>query len=225
MEVLDHGYCDYVEHWGSDERIIEAARMSTDGSFRGWDKDERLLQYLWTHKHTSVFEQVGATFEICAPIFVAREVFRHRTFSYNELSARYTKLPNRYYIPSKARLAAGRQSTNNKQASGEVFDSDAVNLIQSAIIDATAQARLTYESLIAMDVAREVARLVIPMNQYTCWRMSGNLRNWLHFLGLRLGPGVQPETYDYAAAAAKYLEQYFPRVMKLFYNDDQPKEP
>lgn len=258
IKLLDHGYVNLVETWGSDERIIEAARMSTNKGFQGWgpspcDKcdgfgriaaqrfvdieytdltlnmdcnackgigtvagDEKLLAYLYRNKHTSVFEQAGATIEIQAPIFVAREVFRHRTFSYNELSARYTELPNLYYIPSIERLMAGKQAASNKQSSQSGFDKELAYKFQREIELSTAQSRGAYELLLANGVAREIARLVIPMNQYTRWRMSGNLRNWLGFLALRLGEGVQPETRDFAVVIAGMLRGVFSRTMELF---------
>src|SRR5258705_7564091 len=106
-KVLDHGYVQLVEHWGSDERIIEAARMSTSKGFEGWEKDAKLLKYLWAHKHLTPFEMAGASFEVQAPIFVFREWHRHRTQSYNEMSARYAPLPDLNYVPTVARLMQG----------------------------------------------------------------------------------------------------------------------
>src|ERR1700761_5591412 len=114
IEVLDHGYVELIETYGAGvagvfaERewndyecgIIEAARQSTQGSFRGWDQDEKLLKYLYAHKHTTPFEFAGMVVEVQAPIFVFREWHRHRTQSYNEMSARYSQLPDVFYIPS-----------------------------------------------------------------------------------------------------------------------------
>lgn len=90
IDLFDHGYVKEIEHWGSDERIVEAARMSTNKGFQGWDTDAKLLRYLYEHKHFSPFEMAGMVVEVQAPIFVFREWHRHRTQSYNELSARYT---------------------------------------------------------------------------------------------------------------------------------------
>src|ERR1700693_5723146 len=121
-DVLDHGYVNLIETWGSDERIIEAARMSTNKGFLGWGPkedgspgDEKLLRYLYEHKHSTPFEMAGMTLEIKAPIFVFREWHRHRTQSYNEMSARYTPLPDCNYVPTVERLMinAGK---SNKQA-------------------------------------------------------------------------------------------------------------
>lgn len=104
MKVLDHGSIELVTSWGSDESIVEAARMSTGKGFLGWPVDEKLLRYLWEHAHHTPFEMAGATFEVIAPIFVFREWHRHRTQSYNEMSARYTPLPDVNYMPTVERL-------------------------------------------------------------------------------------------------------------------------
>lgn len=216
MEVLDHGYCNYVEHWGSDARIVESARMSTDGGFRGWDRDERLLRYLWEHKHHSPFEMAGLTIEVQAPLFVFREWHRHRTQSYNELSARYTELPDLFYIPSLRRLMEGKQSSKNKQGSEEGLDAGTASIIQDTIKDSTEESRRTYLQLIASGISREIARLVIPVNQYSRMRASANLRNWLAFLTLRLDPAAQWEIRQYAEVMLGIIAEKFPRTHTLF---------
>src|SRR3990172_6873635 len=122
--VLDAGYIELVEHWGSDERIIEAARMSRGKGFQGWDKDEKLLAYLYNNKHATPFEMAGMVIEVKAPIFVFREWHRHRTQSYNEMSARYVPLPNENYLPTIKRLMSGNSSmlnTKNRQSTGTVI--------------------------------------------------------------------------------------------------------
>lgn len=124
VQLLDHGYIEPVNHWGDEELIISSARMSTDGGFRGWGTleapgDERLLKYLWAHHHSTPFEVCGATFELKAPIFVMRELVRHRTLSFNEMSARYVPLPNEDYLPTTSRIVEGAsKSGNNIQARG-----------------------------------------------------------------------------------------------------------
>lgn len=247
-KVLDYGFVRLIDKWGSEEQIISSARMSTSGSFKGWDKpcpeckgscrgaadngmvevcstcqgvgklegDSKLLRYLWEHQHLSPFEMAGATFEMQLPIFVARELVRHRTFSFNELSARYTALPDLYYIPTLERLMAGKQASKNKQGSEDGFNSVQALSLRDDIVYQTGTARATYDDMIAAGVSRELARLVIPVNQYTRWRMSGNLRNWCHMLELRLGEGVQWECQEYAKAVEVILQQIFPRTMSLF---------
>lgn len=226
MQVLDHGYLKLAEPedenvWGSDENIIRAARMSTDGAFRGWGTegkvgDEKLLRYLWENKHLTPFEMAGCAVEIQAPIFVVREWHRHRTQSYNELSGRYTELPDLYYIPSVERLVRGKQAIKNKQSSEGGFTGMQAEYFQQVIREATYVARSRYESLLEAGVSRELARLVIPVNQYTRFRASANLRNWLGFLTLRLDAGAQWEIRQYAEAMAKIIEQHFPRTWSLF---------
>jgi thymidylate synthase (FAD) len=218
-KVLDHGYVRLIESWGSDAGIIEAARMSTSGSFRGWDTDARLLRYLWEHKHHSPFEMGGATVEVQAPIFVFREWHRHRTQSFNELSARYTELPDLFYTPSIERLMNGKQSSKNKQGSEEGFTrSEAVDL-QADIISVNEYARRCYESHLKKGVSREIARLVIPVNQYSRMRASANLRNWLGFLSLRCANGAQWEIRQYAQAVSDIIKESFPRTHELFMED------
>lgn len=214
--LLDHGYIKDVDFWGSDERIIESARMSTDGGFRGWDQDLKLLTYLWNNKHLTPFEQCGATFEIQAPIFVFREWHRHRTQSYNELSGRYSELPDIYYIPSIERLQAGAQSTKNKQGSMHGFNDIEAASLQEQMKIATEQARGVYDGLLKKGVSRELARLVIPVNQYSRMRASANLRNWLQFCELRMAENAQWEIRQFASTIGEMLSLVFPRTWALF---------
>lgn len=245
INVLDHGYIKLVTSWGSEEQIIEAARMSTDGGFKGWDDvpcpnascattfqdqtcsqckgkgyipgDTRLLRYLWEHKHTTPFEMAGLTFEIQAPIFVFREWHRHRTQSYNEMSARYTVLPDLFYVPSLERMKASRQDQINKQGSGgSPFSDLEAEQRRTQIGEAYRHARSNYIDLIAMGVAKEVARLVIPVAQYSRMRASANLLNWFKFLALRLPENAQWEIRQYAEAALELAAPIFPRCVGLF---------
>lgn len=239
--LLDHGYVKFIECWGSDSRIVEAARMSTDKGFRGWGPrhkgecmhwddqsagicdctpepgDEKLLKFLWDNKHHTPFEMAGMTIEVQAPLFVFREWHRHRTQSYNELSARYTELPDLYYLPSYERVERAKQSTKNKQSSDEAdkFSDAEVVSITGIIAESYANARADYEELLRMGVAREIARLVIPVAQYSRMRASANLRNWLAFLTLRTAPGAQWEIRQYANLLNAMVSQAFPRVWNV----------
>lgn len=223
IPLLDHGYLELVESWGSDERIIEAARMSTNKGFQGWGTpnapgDEKLLGYLWTHKHHTPFEMAGVTIEVQAPIMVFREWVRHRTQSFNEMSGRYSVLPDLCYFPSDSRLRDGRQSTSNKQAAGGAapFHDDEVRRMQALLGEAYGRARQNYNSLLAMGVGRELARLVLPVAQYSRMRASANLRNWLGFLTLRMDPAAQFEIREYANALGTVVASLFPRTWALF---------
>jgi thymidylate synthase (FAD) len=243
--LLNHGYLAPIEHWGSDERVIEAARMSTAKGFQGWGPfpctepgcmpvempgdlnfctkckgtgeipgDEKLLRYLYTHAHHTPFEMAGMVIEVQAPIFVFREWHRHRTQSYNELSARYTELPDMFYLPDESRIVG--QSATNKQASGEELDEGLAEWARAEMALSQQRARIVYESLLKAGVAREVARIVIPVSQYSRMRASANLRNWLAFCTLRMDPKAQWEIRQYANAVGALLAERFPRTWALF---------
>lgn len=216
ISVLDQGYVKYIEHWGSDERIIEAARMSTDKGFKGWPEDEKLLSFLWENKHHTPFEMAGLIIEVQAPIFVFREWHRHRTQSYNELSARYTALPDLYYIPSIERLMNGKQASKNKQSSEAGFSEQQAIDLQANLKASYIHSRAIYEFLLEQGVAREIARVIVPVGQYSRMRASANLRNWLAFLTLRQASGAQWEIRQFANAVGQIIADKFPRTYALF---------
>lgn len=213
-QVLDHGYVKLIEYWGSDERIIESARMSTNKSFQGWDKDEKLLRYLWMHKHTSPFEMAGMVVEVQAPIMVFREWHRHRTQSYNEMSARYVQMPDVHSLPEPTRVKG--QSKAHKQGSeGEVPSEVVTELLerfkreQEMIYD-------TYQWALDHGVSREVARWNTPISRYSRMRASANLLNWLRFSGLRIAENAQYEIRCYAEVVGDWIAMHFPRTWSLF---------
>ena len=216
------GYVKLVESWGSDERVVETARMSTDGAFRGWgtpDKpgDEKLLAYMWTHHHGSPFEFCGATIEFEVPIFVIRQLHRHRTFAYSELSSRYTELPDTMWLPLSTEVR--KQGGTNRQGSVTetseswgTFSEHAVTVMERSY----RQSREAYEELIAGGMAKEQARAVLPVAQYTRCRMTGSLRNYTHMLGLREDAHAQVEIQALANGIHAILGLHFPRTMALF---------
>lgn len=224
--VLDHGYVKLVETWGSDERIIEAARMSTNKGFQGWGPhedgklgDEKLLRYLWEHRHATPFEMAGAVIEVQLPIFVAREWHRHRTQSYNEMSARYTPLPSFSYIPTTERLLE-HISGENKQAGvipgALTLTPQNAERFQARLRDFYNAAEVLYQEALHAGVPKELARLVIPVGRYTRMRASANLRNWFAFLSLRLPSNAQKEIRVYAEVMTGILRAAFPRSVALF---------
>lgn len=264
ISVLDHGYVEIIEHWGSDERIIESARMSVGKGFLGWGPkecdnscieregirmtiikrkdgmsyyqrctkcngtglmqgDEKLLRYLYTQKHTSPFEVAGATFETQAPIMVYREWHRHRTQSYNEMSARYTPLPDVNYIPTIERLMVN--SKTNKQA-GVIAGAD--ELTNETALEWLDNLRScynvceeVYQQGLQAGVPKELARLCVPVGRYSRMRASANLLNWIRFLSLRNHPKAQSEIREYAIVVEWMLAQRFPRTMALFVEERQ----
>lgn len=217
--VLDHGFVSFVESWGSDEGIVEAARMSTARGFLGWGTpdepgDEKLLRHLKEHRHESPFEQAGMTIRVQAPIFVFREWHRHRTQSYNEHSARYAPLPPLNYLPDIGRVC--KQSKSNKQSSAEPLDPAAAQAWLDALDYFYESAESLYQHGLQLGVARELARLCIPVGRYSRMQASANLRNWLAFLTLRDAVGAQWEIRQYAIVVRELLVEKFPRTMELF---------
>jgi thymidylate synthase (FAD) len=223
--VLDHGYVEPIEHWGSDERIVEAARMSTAKGFLGWGTpdapgDEKLLRFLWENKHQTPFEMAGLTIEVQAPIFVLREWHRHRVpFGYNEMSARYTPLPDVNYIPSVERLMIGSDG-KNKQA-GTVAGAAALTVVEaerfrSELARSYSAAEGLYQLALAAGVPKELARVHLPVGRYSRMRATSNLRGWLGFLALRMAPGAQWEIRQYANAVGALIADRFPRTWALF---------
>lgn len=231
IEVLDHGYVKLIESWGGgvtahhfnhDEEdmevgIIEAARQSTQGSFRGWEWDEKLLNYLYDNKHMTPFEFAGMVIEVQAPIFVFREWHRHRTQSYNEMSARYEPLPDLYYTPTPERVRLIQPG--NKQSAS--IDGKSLNEGTTAerFCDTHLQqvyrlAEEVYQSSLAAGIPKELARLVMPVGHYSRMRASANLRNWLAFLTLRCDQNAQWEIRQFAGAVAILIQATFPLTYK-----------
>lgn len=218
-KIFDSGYVAFVESWGSDERIIEAARMSTGKGFEGWEKDEKLLAFLYNNKHSTPFEMGGMVIEVKAPIFVFREWHRHRAQSYNEMSARYIPLPDENYMPSLERLMVGANTaTTNKQAQGNgvQLTADAAANWARQLAELYAQAQSVYEAGISLGVPKELARLPVPVARYSRMRASANLRNWLAFLTLRKAPAAQWEIRQYADAVGELIAERFPHTWALF---------
>lgn len=249
VKVLDHGYVKLIETWGSDERIIEAARMSTAKGFLGWGPkcsncgaqrsriinepalakpclgcgvrcktvpgDEKLLKHLWKNKHATPFEMAGMIIEVKAPIFVFREWHRHRTQSYNEMSARYVPLPDENYLPSLDRVMLGANTkTTNKQAQNNgktLSEPDALDWL-AALGALYEHSQRVYEHGISVGIPKELARLAVPVARYSTMRASANLRNWIGFLQLRKHKAAQWEIRQYADIVAQLIAQEFHRV-------------
>lgn len=215
IPVLDHGYLRYVAHLGDDLTPLEAARMST-GNPTGVDeaKDAATRDFLWRHAHATPFEMAVLQIEVQVPIFVAREWHRHRTQSFNEFSGRYAEMPALYYQPSVERVQG--QSMTNKQASGEALDDAAKQAFLESIAEDQALVREHYEGYLEAGVARELARINLPLSQYTRFRAQANLRNWLHFLNLRMAPNAQYEIRVYAQELARLVQRLWPQTWAVF---------
>lgn len=223
IQVLDHGYVRLVESWGCGDNgedmeagIIEAARQSTQGSFRGWDEDEKLLRYLYRNKHSTPFEFAGMIVEIRAPIFVFREWMRHRTQSFNEASARYAPLPDLWYVPTVERLMMNVGKQGGTIAGAEELTEQMAKEFREHVDEQCATFAENYDLALQAGVPKELARLTMPVGWYSQMRASANLRNWLGFLTLRMDPAAQWEIRQFANAVGSLILSEFPRTWKLF---------
>jgi thymidylate synthase (FAD) len=229
IPVLDHGYVRLIETYGSDSRIIEAARMSTDKGFLGWESDQGLLNYLYRNDHATPFEMAGMIIEVKAPIMVFREWHRHRTQSYNEMSARYIPLPNEHYIPTLDRVMRGSLLLGNKQATKA--DSAAQLTPKMAKQWLAALRRLfkdsetVYQMGLKVGVPKELSRGATVVFRYSKMRAASNLRNWLAFLTLRDALNAQEEIRVYAQAVDTLITMSFPRTHKLYLERKHMRNP
>lgn len=210
IKVLNHGLVRLVEHMGSDLSIVRNARVSYDAKWRAGDdegKDAKLINYLVKNGHTSPLEAVKFTFEIKAPIFVLRQWHRHRTWSYNEVSARYTELPEEFYIPDVSQITT--QSSSNKQMRTDDINRRA-ELYQHVISETCREAFESYRQMLSGGVPRELARGVLPLNTYSHMFATVDLHNLAKFLRLRLHEHAQYEIRVYAQAMLDLVEPLVP---------------
>jgi thymidylate synthase (FAD) len=216
IQVLDHGLVRLVDHMGGDLNIVRAARVSYDADWRTGDdagKDEKLIAYLLKNHHTSPFEAVTFTFEVKAPLFVFRQWHRHRTWSYNEVSARYSELPEEFYVPELADITT--QSMSNKQMR-TAEQNPAAMLMQSYMRKSMMDAFALYKELLAQGCPRELARTVLPCSTYSRMFATVDLHNLFHFLRLRLHEHAQKEIRVYAEAMLKLITPVVPAAVGAF---------
>lgn len=193
-----------------DSAIVQAARVSYAEGTKTSRSDEGLIRYLLRHWHTTPFEMVDFKFHIKMPIFVARQHLRHRTASVNEMSARYSVVPDEYFVPEEYRT----QSKTNKQSSEGTLD--LCPPLKSAPADNCSEAFETYKKLLDNGCCRELARCHLPQSTYTEFYWKINLHNLMHYLHLRMEAGAQKEIRDYADAIYEIVNKYAPITMKAF---------
>ena len=220
IPLLDHGFLRLVDAMPrlvdgdetADHAVVRAARVSYQGGTKTSRTDRGLIRYLMRHWHTSPFEMVELKFHAKLPIFVARQWVRHRTASINEVSARYSVLPDEFYVPEPEHVRT--QSATNKQGGGDVhlrghwFTVDAKTFF-SAASD-------TYREWGSANLARETARIVLPVSTYTEWYWKANLLNVFRFLQLRMDPHAQYEIRVYADAMATLVQRIAPWCYEAF---------
>lgn len=218
IDLLDHGYIRLVDSMGTDLSVVRSARVSYDADWRAGDdagSDARLINYLVKNRHTSPMESVQFTFEIKCPMFIARQWMRHRSWGYNEVSARYSILPNEMYVPAQGCI--GVQNEDNKQMRDLIqIDPEYEAEVRSLIRDGNQKAYALYELLVARKVPREIARGSLPMNIYTHFFATVDLHNLFGFIGLRSHDHSQYEIRVYSDAALNLIRPIVPITTAAF---------
>ena len=224
IKVLDKGYVRLVGSWGDELSIVNSARVSYDKESDNLNnKDISLLDFLIKHKHDSTLRHCGFTFEVYAPLMVARQWYKHAVGSshiddqlgWNESSRRYVTENEEFYIPLPGEWRS--VPDNSKQGSGEPVSDDVGAMMYMHLIRMVDMGQRYYEEALKLGVAPEQARLLLPAyGMYVRWRWTTSLNAALHFLSLRLGNGAQSEIVEYAEAVNQLIEPIFPNAVKAW---------
>ncbi len=215
FSVLDHGFVRLVDYLGGDARIVQAARVSYGGGTKTFRQDRGLINYLMRNRHTSPFEQVVLTFHAKMPVFVARQWVRHRTARLNEISGRYSVMEDQFYLPDSAHINA--QSTTNRQGRDhDPLPPEVSGELRNELASEQRAAYERYEDKISRGLAREVARINLPLSLYTQWYWQIDLHNLFHFLELRLDPHAQYEIRAYAEVILDIARRVAPLACEAF---------
>jgi thymidylate synthase (FAD) len=207
--VLDHGFVALVDYMGTDESVERAARVSYGYGTRKTSVTRGLLRYLRRHLHTTPSEMVELKFHCCMPMFVARQWIRHRTANVNEYSGRYSLMPMLFYTPDAGQLQT-QSRVNNQGRSGEPISSEQHAEVIRRWNEIRRLSRETYEWMTAENIARELARIDLPLSTYTQWYWKVDLHNLLHFLKLRVDPHAQWEIQEFGRVMAGMLKRLAP---------------
>jgi thymidylate synthase (FAD) len=218
IPVLDHGMVRVVDYMGDDAAIVQAARVSYGAGTRTARDDAGLIRYLMRHWHSTPFEMCEIKLHVKLPVFVARQWIRHRTANVNEYSARYSVLDREFYIPAPEHIAAQSQVSN--QGRGEVLPPEEAAQVLAILRADSALAYQHYEEMLSQEgqlgLARELARMNLPMNIYTQWYWKVDLHNLFHFLRLRADPHAQYEIRAYAEAIGGVVRDWVPLAWAAF---------
>ena len=217
FRVLDKGFVRLVDYLGGDARIVQAARVSYGEGTKSFREDAALIDHLLRNEHTSPFEQVILSFHVKLPIFVARQWIRHRTARVNEISGRYSIMKDEFYLPAAENIAGQSLADRQGRAAEPVPEDEARSYI--ARMEATQRAAYAeYASLVDAGLARELARIDLPLSLYTEWYWQIDLHNLFRFLMLRLDPHAQLEIREYAAALLEIARAVAPSATTSFEN-------
>ena len=215
LKVLNKGFVRMVDYLGGDSRIVQSARVSYGEGTKTVREDRGLINYLMRNDHTSPFEQVILTFHCKMPIFVARQWVRHRTARLNEISARYSIMPDEFYLPGAGQMRL--QSKRNKQGRDPetVPPEQALKLLEQMECEQK-KVYETYEEMLEAGLARELARIHLPVSLYTEWYWQIDLHNLFHFLLVRMDDHAQWEIREYALALAKCAKAVAPMAYEAW---------
>ncbi|MDA0797453.1 MAG: FAD-dependent thymidylate synthase [Chloroflexi bacterium] len=226
LPVLDHGFVRVIDYMGDDAAVVQAARVSYGKGTKRTRDDAGLINYLMRNAHTSPFEMCDLKIHVKLPIFIARQWIRHRTASVNEYSARYSMLDTEFYVPEPAQLAA--QSDANRQGRDTVLGSEESQAVLALLKSDAEQAFDHYHQMLNRDgddneldpsrsgLARELARMNLPLSAYTQWYWKVNLHNLLHFLRLRADAHAQWEIRAYADVLLDVVRKWTPLTYDAF---------
>lgn len=215
FRCLDKGFVRLLDVMGDDTAIVQAARVSYGEGTRSVSDDRKLIRYLMRHRHTSPFEMVEFKFHIKLPIFVARQWIRHRTASVNEYSGRYSIMRDEFYLPEPEQLRP--QSPLNRQGRAEQpLPAELAETLRERLRTSQQQLYAEYQELLQHNLARELARINLPLSLYTEWYWKIDLHNLLHFLRLRLDEHAQYEIRVYARAIAEIVKTVVPLAWEAF---------
>lgn len=204
-------------HCGSDLSVVNSARVSFDKESSSLsDKDEKLIHYLAKHKHTSPFGHAFVTFKVDAPVFVARQLVKHKFLRWNEVSRRYVDEEPDIYSPDLWR----QRPENKKQGSGQAFEKEHQQFLQQQYVEIMDRVLKMYEYMLAYGVAPEQARMMLPQSMMTSWWWSGSLDAFADMCKLRLGPDSQTETREVAIQIAEEMVNLFPVSWKALMEND-----
>jgi thymidylate synthase (FAD) len=218
-KIHEHGFVRLVDTMGSDGDIADAARVSYGKGTRAVSDNRNLIRYLMRHKHTSPIEMASVKFHLKLPIFIMRQLIRHRTASVNEYSGRYSVMSDDFYVPEKEYVKP--QSQTNKQGSdGDLADSWK-DKYKQIIRDITLRTSIAYKALVdpgfgTLGLSRELSRIVLPVSNYTECYWKIDLHNFFHFCRLRMDSHAQQEIRDYAIAMYELAKPHFPIATEAF---------
>ena len=219
-KIHEHGFVRLVDTMGSDGDIADAARVSYGKGTRAVSDNRNLIRYLLRHKHTSPIEMASVKFHLKLPIFVMRQLIRHRTASVNEYSGRYSVMSNDCYVPEIDYIQP--QSQTNKQGRAGELSEGWKKKYKTIISDITSKTLIAYKLLVGDDLmgvdglSRELSRIVLPVSNYTECYWKIDLHNFFHFCRLRMDSHAQQEIQDYAKPMYEMVKPHFPIATEAF---------